>query len=59
MRLTYLTDLGGFLWWLLIRFCKTDLDNEQSKGKWSRNIFFLIILGFLIAFLKIELFPNL
>ena len=58
MRLTDLTDLGGFLWWLLIRFCKTDLDNEQSKEKWSRNLFFLIILGLIIAFSKLMLFPD-
>lgn len=40
MRYRALTDLGGFLWWLLIKFAKTDLEEEQTKNNWARNIFF-------------------
>ncbi len=43
MRFQLENDIGGFLWWLLIKFRKTNLKEEQSKEKWSRNIFFLIV----------------
>ncbi len=33
----YLLKLSGFLWWVLVRFCKTDLKEEQSKEKAGRN----------------------
>ena len=56
MRYELLTDLGGFLWWLFIKFCKTDLKEEQSKDKWSRNIFFLIIIGLIISFIAVKFF---
>jgi len=42
MRYELLTNIGGFLWWILIKFCKTNLKSEQTKDKWSRNLFFLI-----------------
>jgi hypothetical protein len=56
MRYELLTDLGGFLWWLLIKFCKTNLEKEQSKDKWSRNIFFLIVIGIVIGFIVVKFF---
>ena len=56
MRYELLTDLRGFLWWLLIKFCKTDLKEEESKDKWSRNIFFLIVLGIIIGFIAVKFF---
>lgn len=56
MRYELLTDLGGFLWWLFIKFCKTDLKEEQSKEKWSRNIFFLITIGTAIGFIAVKFF---
>ena len=56
MRYRALTDFGGFLWWLIIRFGKTELEEEQTKEKWARNLFFLIILGLIIAFLTIKVF---
>jgi len=55
MRYEVFTDIGGFLWWTIIKFCKTDLKKERSKEKWSRNLFFLIILGYLIAFISIKI----
>lgn len=58
MRYTDFSDLGGFLWWLLIKFCKTKLEDEQAKDKWSRNIFFVIILGIMIAFISVKFFKN-
>jgi len=54
MRYQLESDIGGFLWWLLIRFCKTDLKEEQSKDKWSRNVFFLIAIGTAIGFIAVK-----
>lgn len=51
MRYTDLADIGGFLWWLLIKFCKTNLKEEQTKSKWSRNIFVFLVFGILIGFI--------
>jgi len=56
MRYELLTDFGGFLWWLLIKFCKTNLKEEQSKYKWSRNIFFLIVIGTTLGFIAVKFF---
>jgi len=56
MRYEALTDLGGFLWWLIIRFAKTDLEDEQAKEKWARNLFFLIVIGLIIALFTIKIF---
>lgn len=56
MRYIILSDIGGLLWWFLIRFCKTKLEDEQADGKWARNIFFLCVVGILIAFIVIKFF---
>lgn len=53
MRYTDLSDIGGFLWWILIKFRHTKLKEEQSNEKWARNIFFLIVvvvcLGWIVS----------
>lgn len=53
MRYTDLSDIGGFLWWILIKFRQTKLKEEQSNKKWARNIFFLIVvvvcLGWIVS----------
>lgn len=54
MRYKDFTDIGGFLWWLLIRFCKTELKDEQAYDKWARNLFFLIVLGMIITFISVR-----
>ena len=54
MRFRLEADIGGFLWWLFIKFCKTKLEDEQKEEKWSRNIFFLIVIGLTIAFVSIK-----
>ena len=56
MRYELLTDLGGFLWWLLIKFCKTNLKEEQSNDKWSRNTFFFFLLGIALGFIAVKFF---
>lgn len=45
MRYRLITDLGGFLWWVILRFCKTKLKEEQKQENWARNILFLIAIG--------------
>ena len=56
MRYRLLTDFGGFLWWLLIKLGKTSLEVEQTKEKWARNLFFLIVLLLSITIISINLF---
>ena len=57
MRDELLTDIGGFLWWLIVRRCKTELKKEQTKENWSRNYFFLIVIVFLIALMTLKVVP--
>jgi hypothetical protein len=56
MRYELLTDIGGFLWWIFIKFCSTKLEEEQTKEKWSRNIIVFIVAAYLIAFVTIKIF---
>ena len=51
MRYTDLSDLEGFLWWLCIKFCKTNLKDEQTEDKWSRNILTFLTFGSFIGFM--------
>jgi hypothetical protein len=55
MRYELLTDIGGFIWWLLIRFCSTKLEEEQTKEKWSRNMFVFIVTAYLIGFVTVKI----
>ncbi len=56
MRYRIYSDIGGFLWWLLIKFCKTKLEDEQTSDKWSRNIFFLIVVGIICTVISVKFF---
>lgn len=56
MRFRLESNIGGFLWWLLIKFCKTKLEDEQAEDKWARNILFLIVLGLIATFISIKFF---
>ena len=56
MEFELFSDLGGYLWWLFIRFRKTDLKKEQSPDNRARNLIFLIALAYLIAFITLKLF---
>lgn len=51
MRFKDLSDIGGWLWWVFIKFCKTDLKMEQKDDKWSRNILIFLITSILIGFM--------
>ena len=52
-------ELGGFLWWLIIRFGKTSLKKEQSEKYGARNIFFICSLIIFLCFLKIKIIDPL
>jgi hypothetical protein len=56
MRYIIYSDMGGLLWWLLIRFCKTKLKDEQANDKWSRNVFFLCAIMYIIMFIYVKFF---
>jgi hypothetical protein len=56
MRYELYTDIGGFFWWIMVRFCKTKLEDEQSKDNWSRNILFLLLIGMILVYITIKLF---
>lgn len=54
MRYSFEAEIGGFLWWLIIKFCKTKLEDELKEENWARNILFLIVIGLIIAFFVIK-----
>ena len=56
MRYIFLSDIGGFFWWLLIKFCKTNLNDEQAEDKWGRNIFFVLLLFWVVTMVSIKVF---
>lgn len=51
-----LVEIGGFFWWLLIRFGKTKLKEEQDHKYSARNIFFMCAVFIFIAFIKMFYF---
>jgi hypothetical protein len=52
----YQGQIGGFLWWLLIRFCKTKLEDEQTHDKMARNVFFIVMIVFVMMFIAVKFF---
>lgn len=56
MRYTDFSNLGGFIWWLLIKFKQTKLKDEQSNHNWARNIFVVLFFGVIIGFIIHKLF---
>ena len=52
-------ELGGFLWWLLIRFGRTSLKKEQSEKYGARNILFICVLVMFCSFIKIKIIDPL
>lgn len=45
------SDVGGLIWWVFFRFCKTKLKDEINILKRERNIFVFIISTYILAFL--------
>ena len=51
-----LNHLGGFIWWLCVKFCRTSLKEEQAENKWSRNIFLMIVLIIFLGIVSVNFF---
>jgi hypothetical protein len=54
MRYGIFSDIGGFIYWLVFKFCKSDLQIELSKKNWARNIFITMVTIFIITFLSVK-----
>jgi hypothetical protein len=52
----FLSYIGGFVWWLFIKFTKTNLEKEQSDENLPRNIFILLITILVITFVSVKPF---
>lgn len=46
----YHVRLGGFWYWVIIKFCQTELSAEQTVDNKRRNLIFLGILNIIFAF---------
>jgi uncharacterized membrane-anchored protein len=49
---------GGLSWWILVRFCRTKLADEQSDKNRRRNLYFLSFLNIIVAFIVIIFLMN-
>lgn len=38
-------DLGGLWYWILVKFCKTKLSDEQADENRRRNLYFLFFIN--------------
>lgn len=52
-----IVNFGGTLWWVLIKFCSTKLNEEQTKEKTVRNFIFLGCICYVFAFVTIKMIP--
>lgn len=52
----YHAYLGGFWYWLLIKFCRTKLSDEQADQNRRRNLFFLSFLNILLFLIVAYIF---
>ncbi|EJL60932.1 hypothetical protein PMI10_03610 [Flavobacterium sp. CF136] len=44
-------DFGGLCYWILIKFCRTKLSDEQTIENKRRNLFFLSFLNIIFIFI--------
>jgi hypothetical protein len=47
--------IGGFIFWLFFKFCRTNLEVEQNKNKKARNVFVFYAIAIFITFLSVFL----
>ncbi len=55
MRYELLNEIGGFIYWIIFKFCKTKLSEEQNIKNRERNIFIFIISIFILGFISVKL----
>ena len=48
MNASFYNLLGGFYWWIFIKFCQTKLKEEQADKNRIRNLTFVSILNILL-----------
>ncbi|MFA7445177.1 MAG: hypothetical protein WCY89_04470 [Flavobacteriaceae bacterium] len=54
-RYDWIFNLGGFLWWLFVRFGRTDLEKEQTHKHDFRNFLVVAVLVFVLTFVSVKL----
>ena len=55
MRYESFHEIGGFIYWMIFKFCKTKLSEEQNIKNRERNIFIFIISIFILGFISVKL----
>ena len=55
MRYEFLTNIGGFIWWIL-KGKRNELKDEQSQKYWSRNLFTLVVAGYILGYISVKYF---
>ena len=56
MSYMFLSYIGGFIFWVVFKLCKTSYNDEISNKNIERNILFLLVTILIIAFLTIIIF---
>jgi hypothetical protein len=56
MAYKFQAEVGAFLWWVFIKFSKTDLGIEKKDENDARNIFFFYLLVILICIISVKVF---
>lgn len=51
----FLSDVGAFIYWVLIKFCRTSYEDEAKEENLERNIIVFIISIFIAAFVVIRI----
>ena len=56
MSYMFLHYLGGIVYWIFVKFCKTKLDDEYKNEHIERNIFTFLVSVLVIGFIVIKIF---
>jgi len=54
-RIKPFVDLGGFIWWLAVRFGRTRLKDEQSEKHLERNVLLFLVIAYLLGYVTVKL----
>jgi plastocyanin domain-containing protein len=53
MQYEFLTNIGGFIWWIL-KGKRKSLKVEQSQKYWSRNLITFIVVGYILGYISVK-----
>ena len=56
MSYIFISYLGGTVYWIFIKFCKTNLEDELKFENKERNILTFIISVLIIGFFSVKVF---